>query len=109
MTVNPEQIIQQVYWSNDQELKGNKGQNPYFTSVFIRRIQVTIVKGVLLPDKVIFEILTLQVGIRSLGWDLRGRSPVKRPQYLHQSVRRAERRNLRPAQQAVPSYLWCRP
>ena len=35
-------------------LKGNKGQNPYFTSVFIKRIQDTIVKGVLFPDKVIF-------------------------------------------------------
>ena len=59
-------------------LKGNKGQNQYLTRVFIRKIQVTFKKCVLDPDKVIFEISPLKVGIRSLGWDHRGRNPDKR-------------------------------
>ena len=55
-------------------LKGNKGQNQYLTRVFIGKIQVTFRKCVLYPDKVIFEISPLKVGIRSLG----GRNPNKR-------------------------------
>jgi hypothetical protein len=58
-------------------LKGNKGQNQYFTSVFIGKIQVTFRKSNLYHDKVIFEISPLQAGIRSLGWDHRGRDPDK--------------------------------
>ena len=56
------------------DLKGNKGQNQYLTRVFIGRIQVTFIKCVFIPDKVIFEISQLKVGIRSLG----GRNPNKR-------------------------------
>ena len=37
-------------------LKGNKGPNPYLTSGFIGKIQVSFTKCVLFPDMVIFEI-----------------------------------------------------
>ena len=58
-------------------LKGNKGQNQYLTRVFIVKIQVTFRKCVLYPDKVIFEISPIKVGIRSLCWDHGGRNPIK--------------------------------
>ena len=63
---------------NGATLKGNKDQNPYLTSVFIGKIQVSFIKCVLAPDKVIFEISHLKVGIRSLGWDHSGHNPDKR-------------------------------
>ena len=59
-------------------LKGNKGQNQYFTCVYIGNIQVTFIKGILYPDKVNFEISPLKVGIGSLCWDHDGRNPNKR-------------------------------
>ena len=90
-------------------LKGNKGQNEYLTRSFIGKIQVTFIKCVLYPDKVMFEKSPIKVGIRSLCWDHRGRNPNKRSQYLHPSVHQADRRNLRPARQAVQNYMWCCP
>ena len=59
-------------------LKGNKGQNQNLTHVLIGKIQVTFIKYVLYPDKVILEISPFKVGIRSLGWDHRGHYPDKR-------------------------------
>ena len=41
--------------------KGEKGQNQYLTCVFNGKIQITFLKCVLYPDKVILEILPLKV------------------------------------------------
>ena len=60
-------------WQALETLKGNKGQNQNLTHVLIGKIQVTFIKYVLYPDKVILEISPFKVGIRSLGWDHRGR------------------------------------
>ena len=60
------------------DLKGNKGQNQNLTHVLIGKIQVTFIKYVLYPDKVILDISPFKVGIRSLGWDHRGHYPDKR-------------------------------
>ena len=74
---NPLYILE-LCQNKSLKLKGNKGQNQYFTRVFIGKIQVTFRKGILYPDTVNFEILPLKVGIRSLGWDHGGRNPDKR-------------------------------
>ena len=75
-----------IWWTQDLRmqhiliisLKGNKGQNQNLTHVLIGKIQVTFIKYVLYPDKVILEISPFKVGIRSLGWDHRGHYPDKR-------------------------------
>ena len=59
-------------------LKGNKGENQYLNHVFIGKTQNIFRNCVLYPDKVIFEISPLKVGIRSLGWDHRGSNPDTR-------------------------------
>ena len=56
---------------------------------FIGKIQVTFRKCVLYPDKIIFEVSSLKVGIRSLGWDHRGLTPTSVPNiYITWSVKR---------------------
>ena len=80
-----------------QPIKGKKGQNSYWTSVFIGKIRVSFIKSVLYPDKVNFEISPLKVGIRSHCWD--------HAVLIFTSIGPSSA----PAQQAVQNYLWCCP